>query len=574
MTFKSTARRTPRLLVMLVVLGVGSSLLIPSPAVAAIPEYCCLDLDVRAEYDSDHETVTVSWNDPGDPELLDPCVRAGSTLSGGIVSRWSFVDCVDTGETSASGSAPFQNIFDDQKAHDFYVQVWFDCRSSDWSSNYHCNTQQYNAECDEYGYCDSYIYVFSEALFVRTVPPPKFTVTVADRYMGRDGNKDGFIDYFPPTDKPAGLEVGKWRVTLRADNCESGVDNRWNIEGTGLESQPLDPVAGAGCKFVTKVSEEGAYDVTLTQERGGSIGEANKTFEIDDLLIVSLGDSFGSGEGNPDKGLKWQSKQCHRSARSGFAKAAARVAADAADEDRTVTFVHLACSGGLVADPNLSDDDAMGGLLDPYKGVVSKGYDVLPSQLDQMEDLLGDRLAHVDAVMISAGGNDIGFATIIKDCILNGEACKEGTRDEIFEAKLEALHDSYGKLGMELDNLGVGDNVLIAQYPDFTRDDDGKTFCQALLGTFSRTEWKWANGKLTQLNDEIAAQASEHGWATVSSHVQRFRKHGYCAKKTWMVSVTKALLQANLAAPFHPNAHGQAAYATALYPVLKKTVGL
>lgn len=93
------------------------------------------------------------------------------------------------------------------------------------------------------------------------------------------------------------------------------------------------------------------------------------------MLIVSLGDSYGSGEGNPDlhqifdprpesffqvhRPTQWVDKRCHRSATAGPAEAARRL--EASDPKTSVTFLSFACSGATI--------DTMWGTdaVDPYK---------------------------------------------------------------------------------------------------------------------------------------------------------------------------------------------------------------
>src|SRR3546814_6617011 len=90
-----------------------------------------------------------------------------------------------------------------------------------------------------------------------------------------------------------------------------------------------------------------------------------------DLLIVSIGDSMASGEGNPDGYTwvpalnnhitDWVYRRCHRSKTSGHALAAKAIE-DASDKT-SVTFLSYACSGGTFNS----------GILGTYEGQVT-GY--------------------------------------------------------------------------------------------------------------------------------------------------------------------------------------------------------
>jgi len=82
-------------------------------------------------------------------------------------------------------------------------------------------------------------------------------------------------------------------------------------------------------------------------ERLTDVGSAEIWVKLEDFLIVGLGDSNASGEGNPDvPGLArplWEDFRCDRSAQSYQARAASAI--EKASDHSSVTFVHLACSG-------------------------------------------------------------------------------------------------------------------------------------------------------------------------------------------------------------------------------------
>ena len=126
--------------------------------------------------------------------------------------------------------------------------------------------------------------------------------------------------------------------------------------------------------------------------------------------MVGMGDSLGSGEGNPESGTgtgaNWQNKRCDRSFLSYQALAA--MAIERADEKTSVTFVHLACSGASILDPTTSG--TKGGLLAPYEGIHVESPALRP-QLEVATKLIGER--EVDAVLLSAGVNDLEFGNLV-----------------------------------------------------------------------------------------------------------------------------------------------------------------
>ena len=88
----------------------------------------------------------------------------------------------------------------------------------------------------------------------------------------------------------------------------------------------------------------------------------------------------------------WQDSGCHRSAFSAQAQAA--LALERLDARSSVTFVHAACSGAKTG--------------------------AVPGQIESALSLVGSR--SIDAVVLSIGGNDAGFSSIIKSLIRHRSA--------------------------------------------------------------------------------------------------------------------------------------------------------
>ena len=126
--------------------------------------------------------------------------------------------------------------------------------------------------------------------------PPKtgFDWTMPDRF-GMDGDGDGLIDYF--TDF-ASINPPSWQVDF--DACDllqpdpQIITYQWTVLGNVIEESTCDG-------FSFDFPNEGSFMVTLTATN--TEGEsASFTHEVivQDWLVVSWGDSYASGEGNPD----------------------------------------------------------------------------------------------------------------------------------------------------------------------------------------------------------------------------------------------------------------------------------
>jgi hypothetical protein len=166
-----------------------------------------------------------------------------------------------------------------------------------------------------------------------------------------------------------------------------------------------------------------------------------------EFVVIAMGDSYGSGEGaplvdgafahNPATG-RWEgtsprwtaandaaSRRCHRSPRSGLERGVELVRQAFRSANVTVTFRSFACSGAgirstvdaLTGFPLASPEG--GGALEPYRGVPTElagANTSFPAQVVQARGFLNGRNARADAVLMSFGGNDFGFARLIFLC--------------------------------------------------------------------------------------------------------------------------------------------------------------
>lgn len=129
---------------------------------------------------------------------------------------------------------------------------------------------------------------------------PVFDWTMPDRFV--DGNGDGLVDYPDGTaDGPTGVPVQPESWTVNLDACDSetsgGATFAWRVV-----EEPLAVTGGPGCgDFQLTVPAEGTYRVELQITDDNGTGPwVRQEVVVQDFLIVSLGDSYGSGEGSPD----------------------------------------------------------------------------------------------------------------------------------------------------------------------------------------------------------------------------------------------------------------------------------
>jgi hypothetical protein len=329
----------------------------------------------------------------------------------------------------------------------------------------------------------------------------------------------------PPIETSISPET--FSVTFKSVSDGSAITRyAWIIQQ--LNNGPLVFTASVPKFFIPLA--RGAYDVTLTvTDQNGRTGSIKRTVTVRDILVVSMGDSFSSGEGNPNTpqiwdgplnvvlndGPKWQdtiglplrTSRCHRSLHAW--PVAFAVALEKNDPHTSVTLVHVACSGAQIEGPagksdggNSGPERPQGGLLDDYWGVERAGSPTtLEPQVRQVlkklcaENVSGGSfevgecpqpatMRKIDALMMSIGVNDIRFSAIINDCVLSLDSLDVCENPDTFNTYNLGLQDRYARLNEKL--LSVFPpatlkpaSVYLLKYPDPTHNPAGE-FCDGL----------------------------------------------------------------------------------------------
>jgi hypothetical protein len=242
----------------------------------------------------------------------------------------------------------------------------------------------------------------------------------------------------------------------------------------------------------------------------------------DKFVVVGFGDSYGSGEGNPGSGTRWHERaffqsdentmanpeslfwpegelsefsvntqwhdHCHRSSQSGLAKAVKLLG------DRytgQIKYGHFACSGAVTENIWLSS------YVVDFWG-FERAQD--PQVVQALEWLASNRLspAHVDAIVVSAGGNDSGFGEVIKSCFILGGDCNDETD----------ILGYYNKIFNVLNNrMGNLVNIVGQIFPNakifYTAYTDGISVSKSNPGDKDRWEpWAYSKDGVCSDNDD------------------------------------------------------------------------
>jgi len=343
---------------------------------------------------------------------------------------------------------------------------------------------------------------------------------------------------------------------------------------------------------------QGYYRATLTlhTDMGASPGVSrpvSRVVRIHDLLIVSIGDSLASGEGNPDvpgsysiginrhleptvtkvnRPVQWQDRRCHRSAKSGPSLAAK--AFENLNTKTSVTFLSFACSGAEIR--HLISEE--------YGGAEPIGSSPLPPQVDAVSALVGLGAPRggrpIDALLISIGINEIHFADIIKSSAKNNnhrighkQCVTDGGTVQALDTLLskDGKHGKYQELAAALSaKLPATREVYLSGYPAGVFRGGG---C-GMLGVpgigIDEAEgeemYTWGlmlNAKIRQAT--VTFRGDHDRWNLVGDLGTPFDSHRYCDEDPWFTKFEQSwAYQGNEKGTAHPNAAGHIAYANLL----------
>ncbi|GAB3301227.1 SGNH/GDSL hydrolase family protein [Parasphingorhabdus pacifica] len=220
---------------------------------------------------------------------------------------------------------------------------------------------------------------------------------------------------------------------------------------------------------------------------------------------VALGDSYASGTGTRE--YFEDSGDCYRSPH-----AYAQLWADSHD---VADFAFDACSGAVTGD-------------------------VLANQLDSLSE-------DTSLVTISIGGNDIGFASVIQDCLLGtNEMCDAAVSEGEAKARDELpakLDETYAAIA----NAAPSAEVIVVGYPQINEP----TGSCGIPG-FTEAKRQRINAGGDVLAGVISERAAAAGFTFADARTA-FEGHGVCSDAEWINGPSNPLRES-----FHPNVDGHA----------------
>lgn len=398
------------------------------------------------------------------------------------------------------------------------------------------------------------------------------------------------------------------------------------------------------------------------------------TIEVADHVVVGIGDSYASGEGNPDlpalldetravrplteetgngkpdfgvprrKGradgsiapytsARWLDRRCHRSIYSAQTRAAVALAL-AGNRHHAITYVSFACSGAEITE----------GLFWPQDGRectrnLGSGQRYLQPQISAVVGALGERLnpaqarrsryrhfgtplpitdkyyqSHlrygdnatrrrinsacrswpgnhrmrrqpylrlanferkIDVLLLSIGGNDVGFSSLVASTVLNPRigdipiigdpvssifrAAAGGISIRQARRHMGGLDHRFGLLSAAIrDKLEISDNnkVVMTLYPTPLFDHDNRLCAAGRKGMNVSSLMRLRNNQpgespidpsdaqsfVDELNGKLKNLAVDKGWKVVDSHLEHYKRHGICAESPASAPVKTAAI--------------------------------
>lgn len=402
---------------------------------------------------------------------------------------------------------------------------------------------------------------------------------------------------------------------VELDACDStGAEFRWRISGDqDTRTTKWRPLSRRTCSQDLTLPE-GRYRLSLEVRSAGRTARMQMKADVRNILVVAMGDSYASGEGNPrnvEAWLRdgppfspyWDDDACNRSVLG--APSLAALALEQSSPRTSVTLVNVTCSGATVAR----------GIL----GVQTAAAQTA-TQIEQAAAIIQGEEA--DVVLLSVGGNDVGFTSVLQACALSGNCPLTKPPSGVLQqyptvqtgvqARTGQLPADYARIASCLGSdtctlkdgrvvqdlpLAPDATVLPTMYPDITRAQDGEP-CEYL--TLAPSDFSWARSTILlpepprpypyvttggrtvplpmdagSLNQVIASTFTLPGWQPVAgtwaASGDTAEGHGVCAgEQAWVFGVT--LLAGFGSASFHPNPAGQVAMGRAIARAMSQAI--
>ncbi|WP_242677270.1 SGNH/GDSL hydrolase family protein [Streptomonospora litoralis] len=234
-----------------------------------------------------------------------------------------------------------------------------------------------------------------------------------------------------------------------------------------------------------------------------------------------------------------------------------------------------AASGGCRRSANayperVADSFDFSGQLGFFACSRQRGEAMLQS-LGETKSQIGRVTAHTSLVTIGIGGNDLGFTTILKKCMLRvplmeTTACSD--QEERIERNMRAFDSTFEDIVDEIRERAPDARILVVGYPRlFPTDPEGMYY------TLAPHDQEWLNHMLKRFNKQVRQSTAELDAGIVEDrqtgsveYVRMYdalKGHEIGSEKPWLNGVLLGDFADGVRVDhgtFHPNARGHRAF--------------
>lgn len=360
----------------------------------------------------------------------------------------------------------------------------------------------------------------------------------------------------------------------RLGNIPAGetVSRRWTVSaGSGASGGSAHWVVTAAAGNSAAVSRRGSIAMVEADTTIDMAGPVLKDIDRRSGHVAIMGDSYSSGEGAGDYLDPGSTTAlCHRSNNTHTVPVM-----------KNTTFAIIACSGAVAANiDSFQDKEAHNRAISP----VDSDFGFAFPQALQLSRLPEPQ----DAVVMTLGGNDIGFGEIIAACSRPWPLAAPCHQDRVLHqeirTELRALPDrlttSYEKIDVVLNSDewverrgGTRAPILVLAYPQVLPDTPRFGQCKA----FNVAEVAFGNQVVRNLNDTVRRAVGQARLRGVNVHFVPNTEsavlpdHTSCDEDPYINPIVPAfdagkpeLNRQAMQELFHPNANGYLAMSNAL----------
>ncbi|MFJ4187492.1 SGNH/GDSL hydrolase family protein [Kitasatospora sp. NPDC089509] len=216
------------------------------------------------------------------------------------------------------------------------------------------------------------------------------------------------------------------------------------------------------------------------------------------------------------------------------------------------------CSGATTLNVYADKQIPQGRPLPPLGTDPNAPYPAVPPQIDAVAP-------ESDVVTVQVGGNDLGFAQILKDCIELGAAnlgtgtpCKDKYNAQLPD-RFAQLRNNYDTMLGALHQQAPKARVITVGYPHLFPADTTRCRYGDLLqfGTFTLGDLAWARTNILEPLNLAIEQVSSAQQDTYVDLYPGSAGHSVCDSDHWINGLLSSVVPLQYAL-VHPNAEGQA----------------